>query len=223
LYDGSGVYDGSTLPGETVYTTCDNTVIPNIGLCEGTKLTIKIGNPSTDNSSPSGQQTSGQFFLVQGNAGTENWFAGGRALRDFISGGCFYVDNTLPLDLMTGADMGNTIHGVEDLIRLDPTAYWDLSTNKPVPPNSPRVISIAMYDPRFPIQGGGGPSGGSGTNAEIPAGYRIAAFFVERVDRASGGETRGSVTGFLHRCKSGLSSGTTPGGPTDPKKIALVE
>jgi hypothetical protein len=33
----------------------------------GTQMTLKIGSPSSDNSSPSGQQTAGQFFIIQGN------------------------------------------------------------------------------------------------------------------------------------------------------------
>ena len=81
---------GSGPPPEEVYVTtnldgtwdprCIDPSVP-IGMCPGTQMTLKIGSPSSDNTSPSGQQTSGQFFIIQGNLGGET-FQGANRYRN---------------------------------------------------------------------------------------------------------------------------------------------
>ena len=229
LYNDNGVYpDYGYLPGETVYKDCVNPGPPLsaiIGLCAGKQMTIKVGNPSTPPSADSGQQTEGQFFIVNGNLDDSGnpidntWISAGE-LPEAIRQSCLPIDPTKRLNLMTGGKLGLTIPAIQALIDRDPFATYEVHND-----NSPRVFSIAMYDPRISMVGGGGPSGGSGTQANIPGGYIFAGFFLERVDSpSSGGETKGGVVGrFLQTQTGGSSSGTTPGGPTDPKKVALVE
>jgi len=237
----NGLYD----PGEEVYTGAP-------GLVPGTPMTIKFGVPSTDNGSASGQQTSGQFFVIQGNvpnpgqdwSDVMHWQAD--EYRDYINGNkCFNVSLQNPVDLMTGGREGSTIQEVKALMN-DPTgACWDTTTNAPTNMSSTRVIRILMYDQRYPISGGGGQSGGSGTGAEIPSNhYTIAGFWLQQVcgpsdagktltDSCGGVQTecprssdKGSVIGkYIGNMGSGSSTGTTPENPTgtEVKKIALVE
>ena len=50
-----------------------------------------------------------------------------------------------------GNMMGPTVDGIDDRIALDPDAYWDNTTNKPVSSKSPspRVVAIPLYDPVY--------------------------------------------------------------------------
>lgn len=70
--------------------------------------------------------------------------------------------------------VGPTIQGVNDLIALDPTAYWDTATNTIAGSAyglSPRAIKVAFFDPTSPPQ--------SGRNWVHVA--KIGAFFLESV------------------------------------------
>jgi Putative Flp pilus-assembly TadE/G-like len=215
-------YDGSPAPGETVYTDCQG----GIGLCPGSSITLKVGSPSTDNTSPSGQQTSGHFFLMQGNVGGET-FQGANDLRYYISSGCFPIDLSLPVDLMTGNAMGPTVQGIEALLdRANSEGYsqtyptdYDTNTHEQ---SSPRVVRVVMYDPRIPITGGG--SGGvTGTNASIQVGYVLEGFWIESVGRQG---NDGYVTGRYIPASvfGGQDSGTSgPLSGTEVKVISLVE
>lgn len=61
------------------------------------------------------------------------------------------------LQVEPGTMMGPTKQGVQDLIDLDPTAFWDAScgcVNSPQGTSSPRLIRIAFFDPRFPVAPG---------------------------------------------------------------------
>ncbi len=52
---------------------------------------------------------------------------------------------------------GPTKQGVEDLIAQDPTATWDAGcncVNSPLGSSSPRLIRIALFDPRLPVVSG---------------------------------------------------------------------
>lgn len=56
-----------------------------------------------------------------------------------------------------GAKVGPTQQGVQALIDQDPTAFWDSScncANSPKGINSPRLIRIAFFDPRLPVDPG---------------------------------------------------------------------
>ncbi len=218
-----GLYEGQPAPGETVYKDCEG----GVGLCAGTRITLKVGSPSGDNTSPSGQQTSGQFFIIQGNLGGET-FRGANDYRNFIVNGCFPIDLTLPADLMTGNKMGPTVQGVQDLIAMDAGSSWSdadgapSSSDYPYNANgdwmkSPRVVRVVIYDPSVPMSGGP-----HGTQTYIPVGYTLAGFWIESV--ASQGN-EGSVTGrYIPGAAFGGESG--PPGPvtgTEVKVISLVE
>lgn len=216
-----GEYDGSPAPGETIYKDCQG----GVGLCPGTSITLKVGSPSADNTSPSGQQSSGHFFLMQGNVGGET-FQGAAELRNYISSGCFPIDMTLPVDLMTGNAMGPVVQGIQALIDnatlggYSTTFPSDLSTNA-FELSSPRVVRVVMYDPSVPIVGGGA-GGTQGTGASVQVGYDLAGFWIESVGRQG---PDGFVTGrYIPASAFGSPTGTP--GPltgTEVKVIALVE
>lgn len=223
-----GLYEGEPAPGETVYTDC----VGGVGMCPGARITLKVGSPSADNTSPSGQQTAGQFFLVQGNVGGET-FQGGADLRTYISDGCFPVDLTLPVDMMTGNKMGPTVQGIAALIAKDPTSQWvdadgaPSSLDHPYDPvngthlASERIVRVVIYDPRIPIVGGGS-GGASGTNASIQVGYTLAGFWIEGVAQQG---SDGYVTG-RYIPASAFGGGTSTPGPntgTEVRVISLVE
>jgi hypothetical protein len=220
--DRDGNPDGEYDAGETVYMDCQG----GTGLCPGTSITLKIGSPSADNTSPSGQQTSGHFFLMQGNVGGET-FQGAADLRYYISSGCFPIDMSLPVDLMTGNAMGPTVQGIQALIDSATSQGYstsfpsDYSTNT-FELSSPRVVRVVIYDPRIPIVGGG--SGGtSGTNAMIQTPYSLAGFWIDSVGRQG---NDGYVIGrYIPASAFGeAASGTS--GPltgTEVKVISLVE
>jgi len=225
-----GLYERLPAPGETIYQTCIDK-INGIGLCNGTRITLKSGSPSDINPDPSQQQTSGQFFIMQGNVGGET-FQGANDYRNYIVDGCFQIDLTKPVDLMPGNNMGPTVQAVDELIAMDAGSKW---TSDGVPassayPNntagdwmkSPRVVRVVIYDPSVPIVGGG--SGGTqGTGASIPVGYSLAGFWIESVGKQG---NDGWVTGrYIPGAAFGGSS-SGGGGPvtgTEVKVISLVE
>lgn len=91
---------------------------------------------------------------------------------------------------------GPTRQGVEALIALDPTAFWDTACNcinSPKGAGSPRLIRIGFFDPRVPVE----PGGGSVTVV------KIGGFFLEGV------ESNGDVTGRFTQVAAW-------GGPPDP-------
>jgi Putative Flp pilus-assembly TadE/G-like len=210
----NGTYD----TGETIYDTCVN----GVGLCPGSEITVKIGTPN-DNTSPSGQQSSGQFFIIQGNLGGDNWFTGGSDYRYYIANGCFDVDMTLPIDLMTGDKVGPTRQGVADLIAGDPDATWDPFAKRPVNGDydnnwtaSPRVVRIVIYNPSVSMLGS---TDGHGTHTYIPEGYDLAGFWLQDMG------AQGTVTGRYIPAEAFGAPDETPGPPTgtELKVIALVE
>jgi hypothetical protein len=216
-----GEYDGSPTPGETIYMDCQG----GVGLCPGTSITLKVGSPSADNTSPTGQQSSGHFFLMQGNVGGET-FQGAAELRTYISSGCFPIDTNLPVDLMTGNAMGPVVQGIQALIDnatlggYSTTFPSDYETNT-FEMSSPRVVRVVMYDPSVPIVGGGA-GGTQGTGASVQVGYDLAGFWIESVGRQG---PDGFVTGrYIPASVFGAPTGTP--GPltgTELKVISLVE
>jgi len=232
------VPDGLYESPEEVYTTlnADGTWTPRCvdpsvptGMCPGTQMTLKIGSPSSDNTSPSGQQSSGQFFIIQGNLGGET-FQGSQQMEFFIREGCFPIDLSKPADLMPGNRMGPTVDAVEDLINDptygDPGQTWNALDKHPNPttkyPNweaSPRVVRVVLYNPSVPMMGN---TGGTGTGTYIPVGYQLAGFWLESVGRQG---NDGWVTG-RYIPGSAFGSGSPPPGPvtgTEVKVISLVE
>jgi len=184
----NGLYDAAG--NEHVYTTCEG----GVGMCAGTAITLKVGSPSSDNNSPSGQQSAGQFFLMQGNVGGET-FQGANDLRNYIENGCFNINLGLPVDLMTGNVMGPTVQAIQAVIdRATAEGYSatfpsDLTDAHEL--QSPRVIRVVIYDPTYPITGGGA-GGTQGTGASVPVGYTLAGFWIDSVGRQG---NNGWVTG----------------------------
>ena len=215
-----GEYDGSPAPGETVYMDCQG----GVGLCVGSSITLKVGSPSTTSPNPSGQQSSGHFFLMQGNVGGET-FQGANDLRNYISNGCFTIDMGLPVDLMTGNAMGPVVQGIQALIDnatsqgYSTTFPTDIETNT-FELTSPRVVRVVIYDPRIPIVGGG--SGGTqGTGASVQVGYTLAGFWVESVGRQG---SDGFVTGrYIPGSAFGEPGPIGPNTGTEVKVVSLVE
>jgi hypothetical protein len=218
----NGLYD---LAGnEHVYTTCEGSV----GMCPGNPITLKVGSPSSDNTSPSGQQSSGQFFLMQGNVGGET-FQGANDLRNFIKNGCFNIDMEKPVDLMTGNVMGPVVQGIEDVIaRANQEGYSqsfpDLNNDNTIAHEllSPRVIRVVIYNPSIQLIYGGGAGGTQGTGASIPIEYTLAGFWIDNVSKQG---NEGWVTG---RYIPGTAFASSTGGEgtitgTEIKTIALVE
>jgi len=219
----NGLYDRLPAPGETIYNTC----VGSVGLCNGTRITLKSGSPSDINPDPSQQQTSGQFFIMQGNLGGET-FQGSNDMRFFIREGCFQIDLTKPVDLMPGNRM-TTVDAVEDLIAQDAGSSWSATDGVPsssaYPNNtagdwmkSPRVVRVVMYDPSIPMLSN---SGGHGTNTYIPVGYQLAGFWVESVGRHG---NEGWVTGrYIPGAAFGGTGTPGPVTGTEVKVISLVE
>jgi hypothetical protein len=215
-----GLYEGSPAPGEKIYKDC----VGGVGLCVGTAITLKVGSPSTDNNSPSGQQSSGQFFIMQGNVGGET-FQGGADLRTYIRSGCFPIDMGLPVDLMTGNKMGPTVQGIQALIddatsqHYSTTFPTDIETNT-FELSSPRVVRVVIYDPSVPIVGGGA-GGTQGTGASVQVGYTLAGFWIESVGTQG---SDGFVTGrYIPGTAFGEPGDSGPDTGTEVKVISLVE
>jgi hypothetical protein len=163
---------------------------------------------------------------MQGNVGGET-FQGANDLRNFIRDGCFSINLGLPVDLMTGNNMGPTVQAVQDVIdRANQEGFSqsfpDITDNTWIREiTSPRVIRVVIYDPTYPIFGGGG-GGTQGTGASVPVGYTLAGFWIDNVGRQG---NNGWVTGryipgtaFADSTESG---GTQTG--TEIRVITLVE
>jgi hypothetical protein len=206
-------------PGEQVYKDCNN----GIGLCAGLRVTLKSGSPSQPNPVNAQQSVPGHFFIMQGNEG--NIFHGANDMRTYIRDGCYPMDMTKRVDLMTGGKMGPTVQGVQDLINGDPGSHWDTAANLPTStdyPNnvagdwmkSPRVVRVVIYDPSV-------NDIGTGTKQYIEVGYSLAGFWIEEC-----GE-QGKEGWVIGRYIPGTAfGGSGPPGPvtgTEVKVIALVE
>jgi len=154
----------------------------------GTTIIIKPGDPSLS-------IAPGQYNLVDlppVNKGTP--IPGAAMVKENIEG-CtgssneYVVEPGDELLLEPGNSLGPVKAGANTLIGLDPYAVWDDSTESiegssfSDPLDSPRVVIMAFYDPRFPPVGG--------RNTVIV--YELGAFFLEDVD------STGNVTArFIH-------------------------
>ena len=71
--------------------------------------------------------------------------------------------------------VGPTFHGMEDLIALDPNAYWDTSESTVLGSDygwSPRIGLVPFFDPRFSPESG----------RSVLFITKIAAVFIEQVN-----------------------------------------
>ena len=189
-------------------------------------MTLKIGSPSADNTSPSGQQTMGQFFIIQGNSSDP--YNGANDYRDYIAGrNCLDVNLYEPVDLMPGNKMGPTVQPVEDLIGTGPEWISPSPTNPPPSgDNNLRLVYVVVYDPRVPIEGGGGSAGSSGTQADIPGNTEtnthiwFAGFYLDAIEkRGNDGWVTGKYSGIMLN-GTGSGEASLPG---VAKHVRLVE
>ena len=100
-----------------------------------------------------------------------------------------------------GNMVGPTSQGMDDLIALDPDAYWDNSTQSVQNSEfgvSPRIVLIPLHDPRYKIERG---------RTELRV-TKVAAFFMERMQ---GKEVVGrfiKVRGPGDPCPAGVGAGS---------------
>ena len=140
------------------------------------------------------------------------------------TGGSWYSENIAlcnttvthlgtPITAEPGSMVGPTNQGVDDLIALDPGAYWDTSTRRVVSSMrpSPRIIAIPLFDPDFYQNGKV-----NGRPADLKVSNWMGFFLVGR----SGSEVYGRITPITGIYDS--SAGPAPPG-IFPKVIRLVE
>jgi hypothetical protein len=176
----------------------------------GTPIALKTGNPQQaiepgifyPVNFPPLDDESGESPLT-GASWYETWIAGCEP---------YHVEPGDRLQLEPGNMVGPTIHGMEDLIAMDPGAQWDPTSGAVVGSNfglSPRVGLIPFFDPTLP------PS--SGRNYVTIT--KIAAFFIENVGPGS------QVTGrFIQITTQGSPCPGSGGvGTSMLKGIALIE
>lgn len=149
----------------------------------GLQVTLKAGNKS-DPITPS------FYYAVDFpplNRGTVNPDPGGSVYRDNIAtcGNGSFVAVGDQLQQEPGAKTGPTKAGVDDLIALDPTAFWDTGcncVNSPKGISSPRMIRIAFFNPGIPVISG----------RQYVTVIKVGGFFVEGV--ANNGDVTGRYT-----------------------------
>lgn len=167
----------------------------------GVQLVVKQADPQN-------AIAPGQFFPIDLPI-PDSPDTGGDRYRENI-----YQCNSLPVGLgdtlytENGNMIGPTRQGVDELIALDPGAYWDSGAGEIAgsafgPMGSPRIIRIAFFDPAAP------PVSGK-TTIEVT---NIASLFLEGVDGA------GIVTARILPA-TGTGIGNTPGGL---QSVRLVE
>ena len=113
-----------------------------------------------------------------------------------------------------GNMVGPTKQGMDDLIALDPDAYWDTAKKKVVSSKhpSPRVVAIPLFDPVYYDSGKR-----NGRNASLKF-VNYLGFFIERMQ---GNEVVGRITP-VGGLRKGSGFGPSPEGAF-PKSIRLVE
>jgi hypothetical protein len=198
-------YQSGNLP-ETGYgSPYRNNMPPGILGDYGRAMTLKLQDPAN---SP----VSGFFYPFRYPGQT-----GASVYRDGISG-CnpTIVPLNTPIDLEMGNMKGPTRQGVDDLIALDSTAYWDPVTNNLVSPygfSSPRVKIVPLYDPNYINLVAGGNHTLTFNN--------YALMFMEGIQQANGDEF--IIGRFLYFAQG--VGGAAPGGVTGSlvRVLQLVE
>lgn len=188
--NGNGVYDAGDYyaAGTTSYGTDYRTNNYDIGV----QLVVKQADPS-------GAIAPGQFFPIDLPI-PDSPDTGGDRYRSNI-----YQCNSLPVSIgdtlltQNGNLVGPTKQGVDELMALDPGAYWDpgageIANSAFGSTGSPRIIRIPFYDP-------GAPPVSGKTTVDVT---NIASLFIEGIDGA------GVVTARILPA-SGTGIGTTPG------------
>jgi len=160
--NGNNLFD-SNIPSEvaSVHPFCPPGVVVNCWPT-GTQRTLHIGQPNFNSQVLSSQETSGQFFIMDGNSGNE--YPSGD-VWNFVNGeGCMALDLNRNISLQPGGAMGPIRHGVD--LRIASGDDW--SGVGPLPARTGnRLVYVVVYDPRvLMVDGGGG--GPQGNQAAIP-------------------------------------------------------
>ncbi len=141
--------------------------LPDLGLVHGMQVVLKAGSLGAPATNPS------FFYPIDFpplNVGQP--ISGGDVYRDnIIYGSPYNVSIGDELQVEPGNMIGPTKQGIQDLINMDPDAYWSGSgiQNSAYPgTSSPRVIKIPLYNPNDPPN--------SGRNSITVVG--LASFFV---------------------------------------------
>jgi len=194
----------------------------------GTQRTLHIGFPNLDPQVPASQETSGQFFIMDGNEGSE--YPSGD-IWNFMNGeGCMTLDLNRDVSLQPGGAMGPVRHGLDT--RIDSGRDWNWPTELSPPPPGPiteggrgdRLVYVVVYDPRVAMVDGGG-GGPQGNHAAIPGNTPsvttvwYAGFYLERFPGPHNNEwISGRYTGILLN-GLGANIGNTPGGAYHPELV----
>ena len=173
----------------------------------GEQVVLKVGNPHQ-------AVAPGIFYPVDfpplDNEEGIKPYTGGAWYEEWISE-CepFMIEPGDRLQLEPGNMVGPTMHGMEDLISLDPGAYWDSATKSIANSafgESPRIGLVPFFDPTIP------PTSGRNWVTIV----KIGAFFIEGVQG-------GDVTGrFMQITTGGVPCGHGLGNSM-VKGIVLVE
>jgi len=128
-------------------------------------------------------------------------------LENIIEGSDIVIEIGDILQVEPGNMAGPTQQGVNELISMDPNAYWDTNTNTIQDSNypeftSPRVCKVSMYDPTEP------PEPGRNYVTVI----RLRAFFLEEM------QGRDVYGRFIS-----ITTGGEWGGPSDLYGVRLIE
>jgi len=173
----------------------------------GTSVVLKVGNPHQ-------AIAPGIFYPVDfpplDNEEGIKPYTGANWYEEWISE-CepFMIEPGDRLQLEPGNMVGPTMHGMEDLISLDPGARWDSATKTIVNSafaESPRIGLVPFFDPTLP------PDSGRNWVTVV----KIGAFFIEGVQG-------GDVTGrFIQITEGGVPCGHGLGNSM-VKGIVLIE
>jgi hypothetical protein len=197
--NGNGSYD----PGEYYEkgVTSYATDYRNNGFDVGVQLIVKQANPN-DAIAP------GQFYPIDLPIPNSPDTGGDRYRENIYTCNSSAVNIGDTLWTENGNMVGPTKQGVNELIDLDPGAYWDSANNEVAgstfgPTGSPRIIRIPFFDPRFPFT--------SGKQSFVVT--NIASLFLEDISGS------GVVTARILPA-SGIQGGGSPGGL---QTVRLVE
>jgi len=172
----------------------------------GTQVILKNGNPNSGNENI----TSGWFMPLRLPDGAGGYFSGANDMEAAIRGcvgGTVSLGDRLPLE--SGNMVGPTAQGLRDLIALDPSATFNMSTQQvqnscdpTCAPFSPRIVPLSVFDVddfqsrRARNDWSGCPVGGKCVKV-----VNILGFFVDRQ------ENSGDIVGYLVRYPGTFETG----------------
>jgi hypothetical protein len=219
--DGDGLFDNNiTSEYNSVTPFCSGDVVTNCWPT-GTVRNIHIGQPRFDPQDLSSQETSGQFFIMDGNAGNE--YPTGDVWNFAAGEGCMALDLSRNISLQPGGAMGPINHGMD--LRIASGDDW--SGEGPLPARTGnRLVYIVVYDPRV-LMVDGGHGGPSGNHAAIPGNnpgsatptVSFAGFYLEPYTGPHNNEwLRGRYAGIM-LSGTGTNIGPTTGVAKHPELV----